>query len=468
MARRIVLAVLALIAVVLGTVALPLGLLTAAQDRRAFSDETVAATSTLANVAEERLDDGDSARPMRRLVSQLGRAGDAVSVLNRVGIKVDGTARPPDVTVTELARARTATVPAAYPRDGAVLVVAPVRNDNGTRSVGTVVLDRPATEVDRRITVLWWLIAAVSSAGLLVGAVVAVGLARWVSRPLADLEGAAQLLGDGDLGARSPAGAGPGEVRRLAANINLMAGRLETLVRVNRATLADVSHQLRTPLAALRLRLELLAQDADAPTAAELAGAQEEIARLSRLVNGLLAVARAEDITGAPVVVAIDAVIGTRVAAWRPAADEQDITLTATDVEPVQARMGEGHLEQVLDNLLANALDALGPGRAVIISAGPTADRARITVADNGPGMSAMHKRTAFRRFATGTAGGTGLGLAIVDRLVASAGGSVDLSDTDGGGLTVTIDLPAAPQERGQRRAASTARPGPPRHRPRA
>ena len=87
--------------------------------------------------------------------------------------------------------------------------------------------------------------------------------------------------------------------------------------------MADVSHQLRTPLSALRLRLELLAQDSDDVVAGELAGAQEEIARLSRLVNGLLAVARAENATTAPVLVTVDALITSRITAWRPAADEQ-------------------------------------------------------------------------------------------------------------------------------------------------
>ena len=83
----------------------------------------------------------------------------------------------------------------------------------------------------------------------------------------------------------------------MAATFNMMAGRLEALVHGHRAMLADASHQLRTPLTALRLRLDLLAADSAPAAAAELAGAQEEIARLSRLVDGLLATARAEAVT---------------------------------------------------------------------------------------------------------------------------------------------------------------------------
>ena len=157
------------------------------------------------------------------------------------------------------------------------------------------------------------------------------GLARWVSRPLRRLETAAQSFGDGDLGTRSPDGAGPAEVRSLAANFNLMAARLEALVRGHQATMADVSHQLRTPLAALRLRLDLLAQDSDEQAAAELAGAQEEIARLSRLVNGLLAVARAEHAGTPQVYLPVDQVIRTRVAAWQPAADERGVGFSFRD-----------------------------------------------------------------------------------------------------------------------------------------
>jgi signal transduction histidine kinase len=459
--RRIVVSVLGLIVVLLGTIALPLGLLTAAQDHRDFTDATKTTAATLANVAEERLGDHTSGRPAHRLVDNLSQDGDRVLILDRAGARIDGTARPPQVTAAQLNRARTATTAAVYSLDDYVLVVAPIRNDNGTASLGVVALARPTAAVDHRVALLWTLIGAVAAAGLLLAALVAIGLARWVSRPLGALEDAAQQLGAGDLGTRSPAEAGPHEVRQLAANFNLMAARLEALVHGHQATMADVSHQLRTPLAALRLRLELLAQDSAEPLAAELAGAQDEIARLSRLVNGLLAIARAEHTTATPVLVAVDAVITSRVAAWRPAAEEHGVAVTAR-VDPVRVRLGDGQLEQILDNLLANALDALGPGGSIVIGARQAGDRAAITVADDGPGMTAAQKRTAFRRFATGSAAGTGLGLAIVDRLVVSGGGTATLSDTEGGGLTVTITLPAAVPDRGPRRGTAVGRPAPP------
>lgn len=460
MTRRIVLAVLGLIAVLLGTIAVPLGLVTSAQQRRDFSDETKSAAIAVANVAEERLGDQSSAAALHHVISALGRGGDLVAVFDQAGNKIDGTARLPPVTAAQRGSGLRAVRPAGYGLDDYLLVVVPIRKDNGGGNLGVVALARPTAAVDHRVAVLWALIAAVAVAGLIAAALVAIGLARWVSRPLAELEGAAERLGDGDLSTRSPQETGPHEVRSLAANFNLMAARLEALVHGHQATMADVSHQLRTPLAALRLRLELLAQDSDEQVAGELAGAQDEIRRLSRLVNGLLAVARAENMTAGPVTVAVDAVIRSRVTAWRPAAEEQDITLTMPALQPVQARVGDGQLEQILDNLLANALDAVPPGGTVAISVLPHGDRARITVADNGPGMTADQKRQAFRRFATTSARGTGLGLAIVDRLAASNGGSAALSDTAGGGLTVTIDLPVPAPDRGQRRTAGSGRAG--------
>ena len=113
-----------------------------------------------------------------------------------------------------------------------------------------------------------------AAGALLAGALFAIGLARWLSRPITTLAGAARQLGEGALHTRTHVCTGPPEAQNLSAAFDAMAARIESLVRGNQALMADVSHQVRTPLAALRLRLELLAEDSDESTAAELAGAQ--------------------------------------------------------------------------------------------------------------------------------------------------------------------------------------------------
>jgi signal transduction histidine kinase len=451
MARRIVLTVLALITVLLAIVAVPLGLLTAAQDRRDFVAEMATTATTLANVAEERIDDGSRGKALGRSVRELDSQGDRVAVYNGAGRVIVGGSHPP-TGVGQLAT-RPPTRPVhSYPAEDRLLVVAPIMADSGIGTIGTVALSRSTGPLDHRVAVLWTLIGAVSAAGLLAAAVVAVGLGRWASRPLTTLADAARQLGDGALDTRAVVSTGPPEVRRLSAAFNTMAARLQSLVHGHQSMMADVSHQVRTPLAALRLRLDLLAQDADEATATELAGAQEEIARLARLVSGLLAVARAENVTATPVRIAVDAIARDRVSAWRPAAQERGVTVMATGSEPVSAQICEGHLEQILDNLLANALDALPAGGIIRVGTSIAGGLARITVADNGQGMTGQQQHAAFRRFASESAGGTGLGLAIVDRLVMANGGEARLSDTSGGGLTVTIELPRALTQRSFRR----------------
>ena len=446
MARRIAASVVALIAVLLGVVAVPLGLITAGHDSRSFQDEAMNSATSLANVAEEKLSDHVKGPALSQSLTRLRESGDQVSVYDKAGGWLAGTQARPAVRPGGIDRTLDRLTPVTQRSGDRLLVLAPVLADDGDGTVGVVALSRPTGSLDHRITVLWVLLGAVSAAGLLAAAVVATALARWVSRPLSELEAAAQRLGNGALDTRSPVGPGPSEVRRLAANFNTMAGRLEALVVGHQAMMAVVSHQLRTPLAALRLRLDVLAQDCEEPVADELAGAQEEIARLSRLVDGLLAVARAEQVVTEPVQVPVDAVIRDRTAAWRPAAEERNVALSAITPDPVRARMGEGQLEQILDNVLANALDAVPPGGNVRVSATVAGSTAQVVIADDGPGMPAQQQRAAFRRFNSATPGGTGLGLAIVHRLVTSSGGSAELSDTPGGGLTVTLRLPAAPR----------------------
>src|SRR3984957_2087361 len=183
MTRRIVLAVLGLIVVLLATVALPLGLVTAAQDRRDFTDQAKSAATTLANVAEERLGDRASGHALRHLIASLGLDGDLVRVLDPAGSRVDGTRQAPQVTAAQRGRGYTATQPVAYQLDDYVLVVAPIRNDNGNANLGVVALARPTSPVHPRTALLWVLIGGVWAAGRLPAALVAIGLARWVRKP---------------------------------------------------------------------------------------------------------------------------------------------------------------------------------------------------------------------------------------------------------------------------------------------
>ena len=303
-----------------------------------------------------------------------------------------------------IARAKASGVLQTKVANDRVLVVAPVSGNGST--IGLVALERPTESFEYGFRRFWLELAVIAVAALLAAVLLGVGLARWVARPLAVLDLHARRLGEGELSARAADDADPPEIRRLTGSFNTMAGRLETLLHGHRAVIEDVSHQLRTPLAALRLRLDLLAPGDDDPAAAEFSGALGEVARLSRLVDGLLAVARAENATPRAVPVAVDEVITERVAAWAPVATEKGIKLTRDAPRPVRAVIGDGYLEQILDNLIANAVEAAGEGNSVTVAAQATRRGARVIVTDDGPGMSQAERDRAFRRFSTVSASG--------------------------------------------------------------
>ncbi len=134
------------------------------------------------------------------------------------------------------------------------------------------------------------------------------------------------------------------------------------------------------------------------------------------------------------------------------------MALSARGEKELTVLLGAGDLEQVLDNLVANALDAVPEGGSVRIEVATGSGLAgqaavELRVVDDGPGMSAQARESAFRRFGNPEAGGTGLGLAIVHRLVTANGGAARLEDSAGGGLTVVLDLPR--RLRGQGRSGS-------------
>jgi len=478
MTRRILIVLLAFTAVIIAGAMIPLALNATGHDQTSFSQATAGTARTYAAVAQARLDTVYLARqqhksaadtpgdaPLLTVLSQVRQAGDSLLILeSNYGTLTDQNmphgnwvklAQEADARAQLTGEARQPSLPLTVTMGSQVVAVDPVY-ERGIAGplVGTVLLARSAAPLDHDILELWVILGTIGVVAMLAAAVLAFALARWVSRPLAGLDGAAGRLADGDLAIRAVVDSGPPELRRLATTFNTMAGRLEALVHGNRAVIADVSHQLRTPLAALRLRLDLLAADtaqSDPDTAHELAGALEELARLSRLVDGLLAVARAENVVPVPVALDVTEVATERVAAWHPVADDRGITLEATSRAgtPTMAWIGEGHLEQILDNLIANALEALSAGNQVTVTTAATAAGGQVIVSDNGPGMNAEDRERAFLRFSTSNPNGTGLGLAIVHRLVTSNGGTANLAQTPGGGLTVTLDFPGVPAPNG-------------------
>jgi signal transduction histidine kinase len=237
---------------------------------------------------------------------------------------------------------------------------------------------------------------------------------------------------------------GAPELTSLGRTFNEMAGRLESIVASHRSFVADASHQLRTPLTALQLRLENLADSVDGDERPEVEAAIKEIHRLSRLVDGLLAIARAEAGSNHPETVDLAVVAGERSGAWEALAAETGIDLTMQAPPIAPARAVPGAIEQILDNLLANALDATPDGGRVEVEVDEHDGAWELHVRDQGRGMAPEDLERAFDRFfSKGKPGkGSGLGLAIVQQLATASGGDAVLRPGPEGGIDAVVRLP--------------------------
>jgi len=368
-----------------------------------------------------------------------------VTVFDASGAVVVRAGAPHDVPSALVQSAQDGRTNSAWVADE-VVAAAPVVADGVTR--GVVAVSRSDEPVERRVATLWGALGGVAVTAMLLSVAIAVGAARWVGRPLRRLQTSAYQWSDGDLEERADATTGPPEVRAVAAALNVMAGRLDALVNGSRAVVADVSHQLRTPLAAMRLRLELVRgeltrEGAPAAVDEDLTMSLAELDRLSRLVDGLLAVARAEGVQPRPATVDVAAVAHERRAAWEPVAAERGVVIDVAVADgPMLASATPGHLEQVLDNLLDNSLEAMREGGSIDITVTRDRDRVLLVVRDDGPGMTQEQQDAAFHRFVTARDGGTGLGLTVVHRLVTADGGAVRLDGRPGEGTSVEVALP--------------------------
>ena len=321
---------------------------------------------------------------------------------------------------------------------------------NGGPVVGAVRIVYKTTDLTDRLWTIWGFRAGLGVAVLIVAAVIGAVVARRLTRPLRQLNDTASRFSDGDLAARSPV-TGPRETLTLARTLNQAGERLDTLIAAQRIFVADASHQLRTPLTALRLSLDNIADGVDDDFVKEdVEQATAEVVRMSRLVNGLLVLARAEAKVTVAEPLPLKEIVRERLDVWRPAADERGVTITLRGSADGRLLVltSPGQLEQVLDNVLSNALEVSPDGGTITVRVEPRGDEVTLSVCDQGPGMSDAEKSRAFDRFWRGQGltgkSGSGLGLAVVKQLVTDDGGTVSLTDSPGGGLCVTITLRAA------------------------
>ncbi|MEU4386389.1 HAMP domain-containing sensor histidine kinase [Promicromonospora sp. NPDC023805] len=375
----------------------------------------------------------------------------------------------PDAAVDRALRENASTTDwgSATPWGAHLVITVPARDQAGAGPgggdvVGAVRIIFPTEELTDRFWSIWGFRAILAVGVLVIAAGLGYLAARWLTRPLRQLNAMASRFSDGDLTARSPV-TGPHETQTLARTLNQGAERLDTLIAAQRVFVADASHQLRTPLTALRLSLDNIADGVDDPYVTEdVEQATAEVVRMSRLVNGLLVLARAEAQATVAEPLPLRDILEERLTVWQPAADERGVTITLAGQmlagqpdDRLEVLASPGHLDQVLDNVLSNALEVSPDGGRITVRVEPHHDEVVLEILDQGPGMSDADKARAFDRFWRGHGltgrSGSGLGLAIVKQLVTDDGGAVTLRDAPGpGGLGVRISLrPASPRSGG-------------------
>jgi signal transduction histidine kinase len=293
-----------------------------------------------------------------------------------------------------------------------------------------------------RVHSSWLRLAAIGLAVVAGAFVLAWILATTVSRPLRRLRDTASQLGGGDLDARAPTD-GPAELAALGASFNRMADALGSSMRAQREFVANASHQLRTPLTGIKLRLEAIR--AEGGTAGENAArAEEELDRLEALVDDLLALAGAATAASTGTTVDLSSVVEGAVERWQAPASEAEKTVEVGRHEPALVFADAGDLANVVDNLVENALRYTPPGARVTVESAAEDGRATLVVADDGPGIPEEDRARVFERFYRGSNGrrlgpGTGLGLAIVAELVERWSGEVTLADEPGTRIQVAF-----------------------------
>jgi signal transduction histidine kinase len=288
-----------------------------------------------------------------------------------------------------------------------------------------------------------------------IGIFLIVRFIRRTAAPIGDVMEAADRVAAGDYAARVDP-SGPREVRRLAASFNEMTTRLEANEEQRRRLLADVTHELRTPLSIIRGNVEGMLDGVYPRDEEHLGPVVEETKQMARLLDDLHTLATAEagvlKLHFEPTDVA--ELVQDVVTAFAPRAGERQIELTSSVAELPEIEIDPVRIRQVLENVIANALRYTPPGGGVSLDVTGGHGSVTFAIADTGPGVPQETLPQIFDRFAKSSdSGGSGLGLAIAKSLVEAHGGEISADSGPGRGLTVRFELPTASQPTRSREA---------------
>jgi two-component system sensor histidine kinase BaeS len=287
-------------------------------------------------------------------------------------------------------------------------------------------------------------------AAALIAIVVAAMISTRLARPISSLAAASREIASGDYAQRVPVGSG--ELGELAASFNEMATSLDATERRRHELIGDVAHELRTPIASLRGYVEGLQEGVFTPGPDAWRVLGDQASRLSRLVDDLSDLWRAEahEIALVPEDLDGQTLIADAVQRHRPAAAARSIELVAEADEPVCLRGDRARVAQVIDNLVGNAIRYTPERGSVRVGLEPRGDLARVSVRDTGPGLTLDQLDQVFERFyrvdpsRSRDVGGSGLGLAIAKALAHAMGGRTWATSPGAGrGSTFYLELPA-------------------------
>ncbi|EDY42192.1 two-component system sensor kinase [Streptomyces sp. SPB074] len=326
--------------------------------------------------------------------------------------------------------------------DRRLVVASPVIRDGDV--IAVVVTDSPTGALRSRTLQKWLLVVAGEGAAMLLAVAAALRLTGWVLRPVRVLDATTHDIATGRLKSRVAPTGGPPELRRLATSFNEMADNVESVLEQQRAFVADASHQLRNPLSALLLRIELLALELPEDNE-EAASVRAEGQRLARVLDDLLGLALAEHSEADLTLTDIGALAQERLSSWRPLAEEKNVRLTGT-CPAVTGWADPIALSSALDAVLDNALKFTPAGAAVELTVEARPGEVVITVTDEGPGLTDEELGRIGDRFWRSNrhqnVHGSGLGLSITRALLEAGGGALEYRHHSPHGLSAGLVIP--------------------------